>query len=55
MTFVSTQPPKYDCEIFNEVNVNLNSKEDDATFNENSEIDYADKYLVFVTLVFLYI
>lgn len=29
MAFASSVPPKYDCEIFNEVNLGLGSKEEE--------------------------
>lgn len=50
MAFASSTPPKYDCEIFNEININSN-KDEDKIYDENSYVDYSDKYLVFVSVV----
>ena len=55
MTFVSTEPPKYDCEIFNEVNVNSNNKDEDYILDRNSHIDFTDRYLVFVNLKLIFL
>lgn len=49
MAFASSTPPKYDCEIFNEINAGL-SKEEEKIYTEDSFVDYSDKYLVFVRL-----
>eukprot|EP00347_Sterkiella_histriomuscorum_P010595 403375671 len=46
MAFASSTPPRYDCEIFNEINVGLN-KEEDRVYDEQSYVDFSDKYLVF--------
>jgi hypothetical protein len=57
MAFASTQPPKYDCEIFNEIqNLNLaNSKDDKSSLigKRSDYIDYSDKFLVFVRISIL--
>lgn len=50
MAFVSSTPPKYDCEIFNEVQNQKNLR--DEEYDANSVVDYSDKYLVFVGLFF---
>jgi hypothetical protein len=51
MAFASSTPPKYDCEIFNEINTVMNGKgEDEAQYDKNSYVDYSDKFLVFVSL-----
>lgn len=45
MTFVSTKPPKYDCEIFSESQNKVVSEEDTNSFDEN--------FLLFVTYFYL--
>ncbi|CDW78455.1 wd repeat-containing protein 87 [Stylonychia lemnae] len=47
MTFASSVPPKYDCEIFNEVNVNNKMQEEEKSSMKNQYVDYTDKFLVF--------
>lgn len=49
MIFVSTVPPKYDCEIFNEVSA-AKAYEGTLEFNKDKDIDFSDKYLVFVRI-----
>jgi predicted KAP-like P-loop ATPase len=48
MAFVSSTPPKYDCEIFNEINTGSYGKDNDKVYDKNSYVDYSDKFLVFV-------
>lgn len=33
MAFASSTPPRYDCEIFNEINVGTNGKDEDKAYN----------------------
>lgn len=47
MAFASSTPPKYDCEIFNEINIG-SSKEEEKVYDSDSYVDYSDKFLVFV-------
>jgi hypothetical protein len=49
MGFASSIPPKYDCEIFNEIQVAINNgKGEEEVYDKNSFVDYSDKFLVFV-------
>lgn len=59
MSFASTKPPKFDCEIFTDLNKTaLLSKDDEPLStkrsimsNGNSGGDYSDNYIIFVRLI----
>jgi len=58
MSFASTKPPKFDCEIFTDSNkIALLSKDDEPLSTKRSIIsngngggDYSDNYIIFVRL-----
>jgi hypothetical protein len=63
MSFASTKPPKFDCEIFTDSNKTaLLSKDDEPLStkrsimsNGNSGGDYSDNYIIFVSLITFFI
>ena len=49
MCFISSKPPKYDCEIFTEAQNHKKGNEDEEEIDTN-EI-FEDNYLIFVSLI----
>lgn len=57
MSFASTKPPKFDCEIFTDSNkIALLSKDDEPLSTKRSIMsngggEYSDNYIIFVSLI----